>query len=155
LGREVTGRVPVLNRFESFKKPTFNEWGQALRPNPQLQLFRNTPKLADSALSLPVGNPSPFSGARVVDVPPGSGTPPEMPARFLDVAPPRPPAPPPSSPTVTVMRPVETTQAFSPQPLAAPPEPGSGTFSRDPRTGAELIQGVKGLSRGGQGKVAF
>lgn len=28
-GREVTGRIPVLNRFDQFRKPTFNEWFDA------------------------------------------------------------------------------------------------------------------------------
>lgn len=49
LGREVTGRIPILNRFESTRIPTFEDYVNAIRSkaDPQLALFNNTPKIGD------------------------------------------------------------------------------------------------------------
>lgn len=50
--REITSRVPILNRFEGYTKPTFNDYIDAFRAkaDPQRVLFDKIPKLGDSPL---------------------------------------------------------------------------------------------------------
>ena len=63
-GREVTGRIPIVNRFESLRKPTFGEYADAFKAkaDPQLDLFNATPKLGDSPLFSTADQPSLQSG---------------------------------------------------------------------------------------------
>lgn len=85
LGRELTGRLPFLSRFDAFRKPTFSEYADALKPDPQMSLFRNTPKMGDA-----VQQPAP---AQVQEQPPAQQLP------FLKPnAPPAPESPPVASP---------------------------------------------------------
>lgn len=65
LGREVTSRVPFLNRFKGYTKPTFSDYAAAIRTkaDPQLGLFNRTPKLGDSPIQQ-FDAPSPAVQAR-------------------------------------------------------------------------------------------
>lgn len=47
---------------------------------------------------------------------------------------------------------VTPTQSYSPQPLSA--EPQSGTYMADPRTHAEILEGIQSMRGVGQGKVS-